>query len=161
MYNFKKMGGTFKGLAGECMFRLVKTKSYLTRFFPIEFVLNRHQKMLTQKQKEFLINNWLSFDAIEFTKSDIIIYEIKTRNKEYDIKRYKTKFTQNSVDLLNEAKKIGFEVKLAKIFLNTNWEYDIKIFNFIFSKDKMWINNNNKFDKSNPDYKEKNPPTRI
>lgn len=156
MHNLKRMGKTFKGLAGECMFRLVKTKSYLTRFFPIDFVLRRHDESLNEVQKNFLIRNWLSFDAIEFIENEIVIYEIKTRNVEYDTGKYRTQITQNSVNLLNEAKKLEFTVKLAKVLLHNNWEYEIKISQFNYDVRRMWIHTNNKYDKSKPEYKTKN-----
>lgn len=152
MHNLKKMGGTFKGLSGECMFRLVRKRSYITRFFPIEFVLRRHSEMLSEKKIKFLMDNWLSFDAIEFFDSDIIIYEIKTRNVEYST-RYKIQTTQQSVNALNQAKLLGFNVKLAKVLLHNDWNYEIKFSNFNYHPRRMWINNHNNYDKSSLNYK--------
>ncbi|MGM5483905.1 MAG: hypothetical protein ACQER9_03245 [Nanobdellota archaeon] len=148
MYNFKLYGKTFKGLAGECMFQLTRSNLFLTRFFPKEFVLRKYGHLISDCQKKFIIENWLSFDAIEFGKN-IVLYEIKTRNVEYQRAGHRLKLTQNCMNIYSEAEKINFKVKFAVVLLHDNWNYSVIIDNFNFLKNKVWIYTKNKYDKSN------------
>jgi len=62
MYHLKKIKGTFKGIAGECMFKATRNV-FITRFFQIEFILRKFREILNEEQIEFITHNWLSFDA--------------------------------------------------------------------------------------------------
>lgn len=150
MYNVKSFGGTFKGLIGECCFQLAFKKSYITRFHPLTFFLKRYKQYFSTNQKIFIKENWMSFDAIQVEvkkyKTQIIIYEVKTRNVEYKDKRLIT--TKNCLKLYDEARKLGIKVKLAKILFYNNWNYSLEINDFKFDKQKMWLNNRNNYDKT-------------
>lgn len=152
MYNLKSSGGTFKGLAGECMFQISRDNCFMTRFYPLEFILRKYDDRLTCEQKEFLRKNWLSIDAIEFQEDNICLYEIKTRNSEY-VNKYRLVITKNTLNILKNAEEIGFKVKLAKVLLHNNWNYEVKIEDFQYDRNKMWINTNNNYDKADSNYK--------
>ncbi len=134
MYNLKKCKGSFKGLVGECMFKLTDKYLIVTRFFNKAKWFNIFGKYLTQEQLNFVDAYWFSIDAIKISFEGykrIILYEIKTRNK-YSQPKYfwKTKFTKSTVDIYNEALEKGFEVKIATVWLRDNWDYEVRIEDF-------------------------------
>ena len=144
MYNFKENRSTFKGLAGECMFKATRNV-FITRFFPIKFILRKFGEMLNEKQIGFITKNWLSFDAIEFGNI-VTIYEVKTRNIEYYY-RNKICTTQNTINVLKEAETFGFNVKFAIVLLYDNWNYKVEIKSIQEIEKRLWINTNNNYDK--------------
>lgn len=147
MYNFKAYGKTFKGIAGECMFYLTRFNVYLTNFHKYEYVFKKYEERLSINQKQFIIDNWFSFDAIEFGK-DIVIYEVKTRNAEHHNSKYPLKITRNCMNIYAEAETLGFKVKVAIVLLRHNWNYSVFIDNFSYMKENFWVYTHNKHDKS-------------
>ncbi|MBW2986507.1 hypothetical protein KY333_04010, partial [Candidatus Woesearchaeota archaeon] len=75
-----------------------------------------------------------SIDAIKisFDKGKkIYLYEIKTKNKYQKPRSYwKIKFTQSTVNIYREALKLGFEVKIAIVWLLDDWNYEIQFQDF-------------------------------
>lgn len=83
--------------------------------------------------------NWYSLDALEITYSQkskerkVVLYEVKTRNRYTTsilTKNWKFRLfelTQNTKELYDEAKKLGMEVKVAIVWLLSNWNYDVEI----------------------------------
>lgn len=134
MYNLKNCGGSFKGLIGECMFKLTDKYLIITRFFNKTKWLTIFGKYLTKEQLHFVEKYWFSIDAIKIsfcTGKKVCLYEIKTRNK-YSRPKYfwKQKFTKCTVDLYNDALKKNFEVKIATVWLLDDWNYEIEIQDF-------------------------------
>jgi len=135
MYNLKRGGGTFKGLIGECMFKLTRKNLILTRFFNKNKYLNIFGDRLTEEQYTFLDNNWYSLDAIEVDYSikpyKFVIFEVKTINYLYNPKSYwKLLMTENTYELYRKALKLNFDVKVATIILFDNWNYEVDIIDF-------------------------------
>lgn len=153
MYNLKRSGGTFKGLIGEAMFKITRENLILTRFFNKNKYLRIFGKYLSPIQKDFLFNNWYSIDALEIDYSSyprgIILYEIKTLNNNFipslnGLNKI-PKITLNSYNLYNYAVSLGFNVFVAYVLLNSNWDYDIKIEDF--TKCKFSIDKPKNYDK--------------
>ncbi len=133
MYNVREQKGSFKGLIGECMFKLTDRYVIVTKFFNKTKWLNIFSKYLSRQQYVFMANNWFSIDAvkIDFPRHKILLYEIKTKNRYVHPQAFwKTKFTQSTVNLYNEALKLDFEVKTATVWLLDNWNYEICIEDF-------------------------------
>ncbi len=135
MYNLKKGGGTFKGLIGECMFKLTRKNLILTRFFNKNKYLTIFGNRLTKEQYTFLDKNWYSLDAIEIDYSTnpykFLLFEVKTMNYLYNPKPYwKLLMTKNTYNLYSESLKLGFDVKVATVILLDNWNYEIEITDF-------------------------------
>jgi len=131
MYNLKDCGGTFKGLIGECMFKLTDKDIIITRFFNRLKYLEVFGKYLDKKQAIFISKNWYSLDAVKLSfvngEKKIILYEVKTRNV-YNRKIFsKPKMTLETHKLYNTAKSLGFVTKLATVWLHDCWIYDIEI----------------------------------
>lgn len=150
MYNLKKeFRGTFKGLIGECMFKLIRKKLILTQYFNKNKFLKIFK--LSNKEKVFLEKNWYSIDGIEFDYSKkprkITLYEIKTLNKSFKIKPLWNipTMTLNTHNLYNEALNLGFDVKLAIVKLYDNWDYEVMIEDF--KKKNYCISKSRKYDK--------------
>ncbi len=134
MHNLKNGGGSFKGYIGECMFKLTDKYLVLTRFFSKNKYASIFGKYLSKEQFEFVYTNWYSIDAIKIcfdTGKQIIIYEIKTRNK-YDCPKsnWATKFTQNSIDLYKKAIGLDFKVTVATVWILEDWNYEIEFEDF-------------------------------
>lgn len=146
MENLKKFRGTYKGLIGECMFRLTKTAIILTRLAEKRDVLGYYKDFLNEKQKEFLECYWHSIDAIEFNKKekDVILYEVKTKNA-YKNKSFPPKMTEHAHIVYNKAKAIGFIIRLVFIELQNNWNFEIK--EMEFKKCYYCIDKPKRFDK--------------
>ncbi|MEK6816976.1 MAG: hypothetical protein AABY09_05155 [Nanoarchaeota archaeon] len=126
MQNLKRDGGTFKGIIGEYLFKCYNKKAILTRFYS----KNKFQLQFTSLNKSkfnFLMENWYSIDALEFDKGNIILYEVKTRNKYEKELEFKPKMTFSTHNMYNEAKKNGFIVKMANVWLHDNWDYDVVV----------------------------------
>ncbi len=135
MYNLKEGKGTYKGLIGECLFKLTKKYLIVTKFFNKRKYFDTFGKNLLEQEKEFIEKNWFTIDALEFDYSEkhrkVIIYEIKTRNK-YDAPKpnWKNKMTLSSCNIYNEALRLGFKVKLVTVWLHNDWDYDIETEDF-------------------------------
>ena len=127
MYNLKKFGGSFKGLIGECMFKLTREHAFLVRFHNKNKFLEVWNRILTSDQKEFIYKNWYSLDAIEVVNNQVILYEIKTRNSYRKPLYFKPKMTLQTHNLYLEAKRLGFIIKLVTIWLFDDWNYDVEI----------------------------------
>lgn len=121
MNSLKKASGTFKGLAGECMFRLVNKNTILTHFQPKEHAEKQLRETYTKEQITFLLNNWNTIDAIDTKETKI--YEIKTKSCNYG--NYKIRMIANCHNTLKKAKKIGIKPILAKIKLEEDWLYSV------------------------------------
>lgn len=153
MYNLKRGGGTYKGIIGECLFKLTRKYLILPKFFNKNKYFNIFKEKISEEEKNFLNNNWYSIDAIEFdyTKNPrkIVLFEIKTLNDFYykkigGLNRIPT-FTMATVKMYKEAEEIGFNVKVAIIWLKENWDYDVEIIDF--NKCKYIIDSPKKYDK--------------
>lgn len=134
MYNLKKGGGSFKGLIGECMFKLTNKNVVITRFFNKNKYFSIFSKYFNQEQLGFLQQNWFSIDAIDLIfvdgKKQIILYEIKTRNKYRKELYFKPKMTLETHNVYNQAKSLDFSTKIATVWLYDNWDYDVEIKDF-------------------------------
>jgi len=151
MYNLKKGKGTYKGLIGECLFKLTRRYLVLTKFFNKNKYLKIFEDKLSEQERNFINKNWFSIDAIDFdyTKKPrkIVLYEIKTRNKQPNPKpHWVEKMTLATHNMYNEALKLGFEVKIANVWLYDDWNYDIEIKNF--NEAKYCIDKPKIYDKS-------------
>ncbi len=135
MFDIKKFNGTFKGIIGECMFKLAFPKINLTNFYPSDRFLSYFNKTLTSEQILFLKKHWYSIDAIEVKKEEkensceyrFILYEIKTRNRYAKELSFKPKMTRETHVVYHEAEKLGFVCKIATIWLETDWNYSIEL----------------------------------
>lgn len=135
MFNVKRFNGTFKGIIGECMFKLAFPKINLTNFYPSFRFLSYFNKILTLEQYTFLKKHWYSIDAIEVKKVEkenggeywFILYEIKTRNRYTTDLYFKPKMTLETHKVYHEAEKLGFVSKIATIWLETDWNYSIEL----------------------------------
>ena len=135
MYNLKNGKGSFKGLIGECMFKLTDRYLVITRFFNRNKYFTVFGKYLTKEQAEFIDKNWFSIDAIKISFDGgfkkVCLYEIKTKNKYADPKVFwRTKFTQSTIDVYNKAIELGFGVKVATVRLYDNWNYELEFEDF-------------------------------
>jgi len=104
-------------------------------FLDKEKYLKIFENRLSEKEKNFIIKNWFSIDAVEFdyTKKPrkVVLFEIKTSNKYIDPKpNWGQKMTLATRNMYNEALNIGFDVKVATVWLHDNWNYDIEIVDF-------------------------------
>lgn len=142
MFCAKRIKRTGKGIMGECMFQSTRKNCFMTRFIPLSFIFRKFGELLSAEQKHFLEENWLSFDAIEFGKS-IVLYEVKTKN--FENKSYRFCITENTVAILEKAKKLGFDTKIALVFLQDNWMFSVQFTDF--NKREFWIHTNNAYDK--------------
>lgn len=135
MYNLKKGKGSFKGLIGECMLKLTDKYLVITRFFNKQKYFTIFGRYLSHAQAEFVDKYWFSIDAIKISFENktktVYLYEIKTRNNYSCIKpHWRTKFTQSTIDIYTEALRIGFNVKIATVWLLDDWNYEIELEDF-------------------------------
>jgi hypothetical protein len=121
MHSLKKAKGTFKGLAGECMARIVKTHIILTHFQQPEQAIKQLQHTYSKTQLEFLTKHWHTIDAID--SQNPIIYEIKTRCSQHS--RRKPVLTSFCNYVLEKAKEIHIEPRLLKVIFEYNWKYEL------------------------------------
>ena len=121
------------------MFGLSEEKVFLTRFHGKAKYLPIIQKYLNFKQKQFIDMYWYSIDAIKIqynnnnnnnNTSQVILYEIKTKNKYNTELNYKPKMTKATHEMYNYAKELGFITKLVTIFFHENWNFSIEIIDF-------------------------------
>lgn len=138
MYNLKKGKGTYKGIIGECLFKLTRRYLIITKFFNKSKYFFLFGSKLSENEKEFLSKNWFSIDGIEFDYSKyprkVVLFEIKTLNDCYinslkGINRI-PKFTSATYEMYTEAMTKGFDVKVAIVWLKDNWQYDVEIVDF-------------------------------
>ncbi len=129
MYNLKKVNGTFKGLIGECLFKMTKHWAVIPKFTSINKYFSTTGTYLTREQIEFLKTHWYSIDAVELRfeqgKKVLTLYEVKTKNKYTTELWYKPKMTLSTHEIYNKAKLLGFTVQLATVTLHDNWDYDV------------------------------------
>lgn len=135
MYNLQKMNGSFKGLIAECMFKLTNKRVVITKFFNKSKYFIIFGKYLSPDQRKFLESNWHSIDALEVIFYNggyrVILYEIKTQNAKYEnIRKWPLKLTLNTYNIYSHAYNFGFEVKLVKVLIFPDWDFDIKIEDF-------------------------------
>ncbi len=150
MYNLKKGKGTYKGLIGECMFKLTRRYLVLTQFWNKNKYFDTFGDKLSREQKEFIDKNWYSVDGIEFDYSKrppkAMLFEIKTMNKKINPKpHWINKMTLATHKMYNDAIKIRFDVRIVTVLLLDDWNYEIKITDF--SKAKYYIDKPRKYDK--------------
>jgi len=136
MFNLKRCGGSFKGTIGECMFKLTNDKVIVTKFFNKNKFFSIFGNRISKDKHEFLVLNWYSIDGIEFDNlnRNIILYEIKTKNEYKKKLHFKPKMTLSTHLLYNQAKNLGFVVKLVIVLLYENWDFGIRIEDFDESK---------------------------
>lgn len=149
MFNFRDSNGTFKGLAGECMFKITDKWVNLTRFYGKKRYFETFSKYLKKEQQEFLDKNWYSLDAIKlsFYPKKFTLYEVKTRKKWINPKPYwQASFTQSTVNLYKEAIRLGFEVKIATVWLLENWNYEVELEDFLGAK--YYVDNDGTYDRA-------------
>ena len=134
MFDLKRGGGSFKGIIGECMFKLTNKNVVITKFFNKNKYMAVFRRHFTPIQQEFLFENWHSLDAIDIIFETgikrIILYEIKTRNKYEQELHHKPKMTLETHHLYNQAKELGFITKIATVWLLNDWKYDLEIKDF-------------------------------
>lgn len=138
MYNLKDFYGTYKGLIGECLFKLTRRYLILPKFFNKYRYLKIFEDKLSSEEKDFLEKYWFSIDALEFdyTKDPrkIVLFEIKTLNDFYYAKIHGLnripKLTESTCNIYKEALKTGFDVKIAIVWLKNDWNYEINIIDF-------------------------------
>ncbi len=149
MYNLKNGRGTFKGLIGECMFKLTNKNLILTRFFAKSKFFQIFGNRLTLDQKRFLMEKWYSLDALEwnYKVNKLQIFEIKTENQKFNVKSSwrKPKMTLATHNLYKHALKLNFQVQIALITLLDNWNYNVKILDF--NESNYCIDKPKKYDK--------------
>jgi hypothetical protein len=151
MYNLKEGKGTYKGLIGECMFKLTKPHAIVTKFFNKRKYSEIFGGKFSEFEKEFVDKNWFSIDAIEFDYSikprRIVLYEIKTVNEyKNPSPNWGIKMTLSTHQTYNEALKLGFDVKFAIVHLLDNWNYNIEIIDF--NKSEYYIDKPKLYDKN-------------
>lgn len=153
MFDLEKMGGSFKGTIAECMFKMTNSRVVITKFFNKEKYFAVFGKYFTFEQKEFLRNNWYSIDGIEIKflegKRRIILYEVKTKNAYYAGKEKwePIKITTNTYYMYLKSRDLGFEPKLALVWILKDWKFDVKIkefesVNWYIDKPKMYDKTN-------------------
>lgn len=153
MYNLKRGRGTYKGIIGECLFKITRKYLILTKFFNKNKYLEIFGKNFTEIEKKFIKENWYSLDSIEisFSKNKkVTLFEIKTLNDFYykkigGINRLPI-FTESTIQIYKKALELGFDVKVAIIWLKKDWDYDIEIIDF--DKCKYLIDSPKKYDKN-------------
>jgi len=148
MFDLKKSKGTFKGLIGENMFKLANKEAILVRFFNKNKFIQLFKTYLNKKQINFLNYYWYSLDAIKINSKEIVLYEIKTKNKYKSKLFFKPKMTKSTHEMYILAKKLGFKVKLTIVEFHENWQYEIHI-NSLEEKDYC-IDQIKKYDRKNP-----------
>jgi len=129
MYNLKEGGGTFKGLIGECLFKQTNEKVIVTKFFNKNNYFTIFGHLFNEQQKSFLSNNWYSIDAIDVFP-ELILYEVKTRNRYRIPLHFKPKMTLKTHNLYQQTKELGFKVLMVTVWLNENWDYDLEFLDF-------------------------------
>jgi len=131
----RRFNGSFKGTIAECMFKLTNDRVVITKFFNKVKYFTVFGKHFTDEQKAFLETNWYSIDAIEVFFSDgqrnIILYEIKTKNKAYEKKiKWPHKITQNTVNMYRKSAEIGFKPIIVIVWFLENWNFEIEVREF-------------------------------
>ncbi len=134
MYNLKGCKGTFKGIIGECMFKLTRNWAVLPLFFKFSKYRERFYKYYSVDQIDFLRKYWHSIDAIEikflFGKPIPYLYEIKTKNSYRKHIGFKPKMTMSTEEVYSDAKKLGFVGKIAIVYFQDNWKFEVNIKDF-------------------------------
>ncbi|RMF56075.1 hypothetical protein D6745_00350 [Candidatus Woesearchaeota archaeon] len=143
MFNLKKYKGTFKGLIGEYMFKLTDDKLIITKSYNRSKFFRTFSR-LNSKQRNFLYENWFSIDGIKFENGKIVLYEIKTRNKYNNKLHFKPKTTRRTHEMYQEAKQLGFVVKLVTVWLCKNWDFEVEMQDF--SEKYYYVDKEKKYD---------------
>lgn len=134
IHKLKEKRGTFKGIIGECLFKLTRKKLILTQYCRFNKWNSLYGTSITNEQKCFLKKEWYSLDGIEVIRfsdlAQITLFEVKTRNRYRKSFGFKPKMTENTHRLYQQAKDLGFSVKLATVWLEDNWNYSVKITDF-------------------------------
>ncbi|MBW3015842.1 hypothetical protein KY330_05450 [Candidatus Woesearchaeota archaeon] len=121
------------------------------RHIPYAFRVRSHApdilkfKEISNKARDFLVNNWLHFDIISINKNEITLYEVKTRKRFMHKLRplYRLeKITKPSYDAYMKARRLGITSKLAIVRLKKDWCYSITIKDF--EDVKFWVDKRNK-----------------
>ncbi len=154
MYNLKSRNGTFKGMIGECMFKLTRRYFILCKFFNLKKYLSLFENRFSTEQINFLKENWFSLDGIEFDyslgKPQAVLTEIKTMNEQINPKaNWMPSMSYSSYTIYKKALELGFSVKMAIVWLYDNWDYDIEIKDFksLIPYEDYYIDKNAKYDK--------------
>ena len=151
MYNLRVPGGTYKGIIGECMFKLTRRYLILPKFFNKFKYFKIFSDRLSLEEKNFLNKYWFSIDALEFDYSKkprkIVLFEIKTiSNPSFcDHKPEEMiKMTLATHNIYTEAKSLGFDVKIAIVELLDNWNYEVELVDF--DKCNYYVDKPKKYD---------------
>ena len=150
MYNLKKGKGTYKGLIGECLFKLTRKYLVNTKFFNKDKYLKIFGDKFSKQERDFINKNWFSIDAIGFDYSKyprkVVLFEIKTMNKLLSPRyNWLPKMTLVTHNMYKEAFNMGFDVKVATVFLCDDWDYEVEIKNF--DDVQYYIDKPKKYDK--------------
>lgn len=150
MHNLKAMGGTYKGLIGEYMFKLTRKWAVLNKCWKPDRYLLTFSKYYNTEQINFIRNNWHSLDSLEITYKkgfkENRLYEIKTKNMYRKLMFKKHKITRAALDMYIQAQKMGFSVYLAEVFFLDDWNYHVKI--KPFAGDLFFVDEMKKYDKA-------------
>jgi hypothetical protein len=122
MNSLKKASGTFKGLIGECMYRIENPRIILTHFQPKELAIRQLREIYDDKQIAFIFANWDTIDAI--ATNETTVYEIKTRCGDYG--KYKLRVMANCHNTLKKAARIGITPKLIKVIFEEDWLFRVE-----------------------------------
>ncbi|MFP4403216.1 MAG: hypothetical protein ACLFPJ_02610 [Candidatus Woesearchaeota archaeon] len=149
MFKLKEAKGTYKGLIGECMFKLTRKYAILNKYWNKRKYFEIFGKYLNDKQINFLNKYWHSLDAIEIVfinkTKNVFLYEIKTKNIYNKSLGFKPKITKSSVLLYKKAIELDFKVNLAFVCFYNDWNYSVKIVDF--SENNYYIDSKKLYDK--------------
>lgn len=156
-FNLRKFNGIFKGYVGECMFKLVYRSTTINRLENMHLFFKKHGHLLSEKQRYFLHRFWYSIDGIKFSfntdfgSKKITLFEIKTKNK-YECPKpwWLCSFTSSTERIYSYAKNLGFEVKVAIVWLHDDWNFSIEIKEF--DEIKKFIDKPKKRDRTDLDF---------
>ena len=130
MQNVKSIGGTFKGLIGECLFKVTDDRLTLTRFFGRNKWLELFGERLSESQRNFIFKNWYSLDVVRIPRpgDQACIYEVKTRNRYKRMEpHWINKFSARTTILYKEATSLGIQVFVTTVWMEDDWNYSIEI----------------------------------
>ena len=146
MHNLKEAKGTYKGLIGECMFKLTRKYAVINKYWNKRKYFEVFGKHLTQLQIQFINRHWYSLDALEisFNPKKVTLYEIKTRNIYSTELGFKPKITESTVVIYEKGIAAGLNVKIALVELHSDWNYKVNVVDF--NEDNYCIDKPKKYD---------------
>ncbi len=149
MFKLKESKGTYKGLIGECMFKLTRKYAVINKYWNKKKYFEIFGKYLNNKQIDFLNKHWHSLDAIEIVFKNgtkkVFLYEIKTKNIYNKPLNFRPKITRSTVLLYERAIEFGFEVNIVFVCFHNDWNYSVKYTEF--SEKNYYIDSQKPYDK--------------